>query len=716
MKRLSVIVSAAFVALALVASFFRIGALWGLDAWGAVSPLAALALAIVLVPQMLVRSAPDPLHALPRIRSRAARFVAVAAAAALVLWLLRSRTELWGERFSLAAAIKTGAYLPGAPLAAFIQREAYRFMNGIFLSSADSILTFFSICAGAAYAVLAIRAAGILFGEGEESDAARPAAAVLLSGGFMALFFGAGGTVPLAIVAALAFVTESIRFLRGKCPLALPAVLLAAAVLSHFSAAFLIPAFVYLVARGVRDPRSRRRSIEAGILFLVCLAAAEIALALAAKRPGVEQTVTLSATFSLDRHMLSNALNALLIAGPASVAAFALLAAGLRRPSRDSRGGDPSGERAFLAACALGAVAAIVVGANLVDGGLEWQMLAVTGPALSIWTLVELARERAGREHLKRAVLALFIAGLFNAIPLVLSGVSSRFAEKRLFDLDLAPGRAQMILGDFALERGELDAARARYLEATELDPSNELVKLRLGRIAMQKEEYPEAITHFLDAHELKPGDPHARYELADALIANRWYPEAIAQLETLTVAYPDSIAFWQRLGFALNNGNSYERAIAAYERALALDPKDEQNVKNLVSALLNRGAELQEAKRYDEARALYERVIATYPDDWRAYNNLATIEMRLEQYGKAREILEGALTQHPYESSLHFNMGIVLEKLGKPKEALQHMLLARDLDPMYSAAPLHIKRLEAKLGIKSSPPPDGAPAPNENP
>jgi hypothetical protein len=133
MKRLSVIVSAAFVALALVASFFRIGALWGLDAWGAVSPLAALALAIVLVPQMLVRSAPDPLHALPRIRSRAARFVAVAAAAALVLWLLRSRTELWGERFSLAAAIKTGAYLPGAPLAAFIQREAYRFMNGIFL-------------------------------------------------------------------------------------------------------------------------------------------------------------------------------------------------------------------------------------------------------------------------------------------------------------------------------------------------------------------------------------------------------------------------------------------------------------------------------------------------------------------------------------------------------------------------------------------------------
>jgi tetratricopeptide (TPR) repeat protein len=716
MKRLSIAISAAFVALALVASFFKPGALWGLDAWGAVSPLAALALAIVLVPQMFVRSAPDPLRILPRIRSRTARLGAVAAAAVLVLWLLRSRTELWGERFSLAAAIETGAYRPGAPLAAFIQREAYRFMNGIFLSSADSILTFFSICAGAAYAVLAIRAAGILFGEGDESDSARPAAAVLLSGGFAALFFGTGGTVPLAIVAALAFITESIRFLRGASGLALPAVLLAAAVLSHFSAAFLIPAFVYLVARGARDPRSRRRSLEAGGLFIVCLAAAEIAFALLARRPGVEQTITLAATFSLDRHMLSNAFNAILIAGPASVAAVALLAAGLRRPSRNSRDGDSSGERAFLRACALGAVAAIVLGANLVDGGLEWHMLAVTGPALSIWTLAELARERTGRERLKRAVLALFIAGLFNAIPLVLAGVSPRFAERRLSGLDLAPGRAQMIIGDFALERGELDTARARYLEAAERDPSNELVRSRLGRIAMKKEEYPEAISHFLDAQELKPGDPHARFELAEALIANRWFPEAIAQLETLTVAYPDSVAFWQRLGFALNNGNRYEPAIAAYERALALDPKDEQNVKNLVSALLNRGAELQEGKRYDEARALYERVIATYPDDWRAYNNLATIEMRLGHNGRAREILEGALMRYPYESSLHFNLGIVLERLGKPKEALQHMLLARDLDPIYSAAPPHIRRLEEELGIPHTAPPDSATAPNEIP
>jgi tetratricopeptide (TPR) repeat protein len=716
MKRFSIILPAGFIALALLASFLRIGALWGVGAWGAVAPLVALIVAIVVIPQMFVKSAPDPFRLIPRIGSRAARFAALAAAAALLLWLLRSRTELWGERFSLSAAIETGAYRPGAPLGTFIQRATYLFMNGIFLSDADSILTFFSICAGAAYAVLAIRAAGLLFGDRESSDAGHPAAAVLLTGGFVALFFGAGGTVQIAIVATLGFITESIRFLRGKGSLALPAVLLAAAILSHFSAAFLVPAFVYLLVRGTRAPGSRRQSLAAGMLFALCLAAAEIAFAMIAKRSALGQPVTLGARSSFGGQAFLNALNALLIAGPAAVAGVALLAAGARKKTQDAPGGAAPGELAFLKACAVSALAGIVLGADLVDGGLQWHMLAVTAPALSIYALGELKREIAGTAHLKRAVFALFLAGLFHTIPLVLVDMSPRPAEKRLFGLDLAPGRAEMVIADFALERGDLEKARASYLVSAEKDPSNALAKSRLGRIAMKREEYPEAITHFLDAHELRPDGTRERLDLAEALIANRWYPEAITHLESLTVAHPDSVAFWKRLGFALNNGNRYEPAVAAYETALALEPRDEQNVRNLVSALLNRGAELQTANRLDDARALYERVIATYPRDWRAYNNLATIEMKQGRLEEARELLDGALTLYPYESSLHFNMGIVLDKLGKYREALNHMRLARDFDPIYSAAPMHIERLEKKLGIWYSSRPDTGASPIKNP
>jgi len=700
MKRSWSMLFAGLLALTLLASFVWKSALWGLSAWGAVSPLAALACAIVIAAQLFLRPTGEAFDRIPRLRSGAARVLLIAAVAAALLWLLRSRHELWGERFTLGAAIEQGPYRPGAPLATLAQWALYRFMNAVFLTSEDSILTFFSIAAGTVYAVLAVRLAGLLFGAKRTGGESRLASAVLLSGGFVALFFGFGGNVPLALVAALAFITEALRFLRGKCTLALPAVLLAIAILSHLSAAYLVPAFAFLVARGTRLTSSRRESIVAGGLFVAFLAVAEVVFVRFGARSGL--STTLSLNLSLDRASFSNALNTLLVIGPTSATAVFLLVKNARRRPADASRIDVAGaELAFLTVCAISALAAFVIGSELPDGGLRWHLLATTGPAFSIYVLWALKGEFAEAAGFKRIAATLVLIGVFQTLPLVLVDAIPRAAEKRLLGLPLAPGRAETIIADFALEKGDLDRARAWYFASLNKNRANETAALSLGRIAMKQEEYAEAITHFLDAHELKPREPRYRFELAEALIAKRWFPEAIAQLETLTVACPDSVVFWRRLGFARNNGNRHESAIAAYEKALALESGNEENLRNLVSALLNRAAELQTAKEYDDARALYERVIEMYPRDWRAYNNLAIIEMNQGRLIKAHEILDGALRLHPYETSLHFNMGIVLEKLGRTKEALAHMRRAHDLDPVYSKAPMHIERLERKLGIR---------------
>jgi len=699
MKRSWIIFFIGLIGLTLLASFVWKSALWGLSAWGAVSPLAALACAIIIVPQLFLKTGGEAFDRIPRVTSRFLRVLFVVAFSAALFWLLRSRHELWGERFTLGAAVEKGPYRPGAPLATFAQWALYRFMNAVFLTSADSILTFFSIAAGALYAVFAVRVAGLLFGADGAGGAERLAAAVLLSGGYVALFFGFGGNVPIALVAALAFITESLRFLRGQCTLALSAILLVVAILSHLSAAYLVPAFAFLVARGLRARSSRRESIVAGGLFVAFFAVAEVVFVRFMGNSGLSPTLSLN--LSLDWASLSNAFNTLLIIGPASVAAVFLLVKNVRRrPADVSRIGVAATELAFLTVCAISALVAFVIGWTLPDGGLRWHLLATTAPALSIYVLWALKSEFAEAARFRKIAAALVLIGVFQTLPLVLVGAIPRAAERRLLDLSLAPGRAEMIIADRALEKGDLGKARTWYLASLGKNKTNELAEVRLGMIAMKREEYPEAITHFLDAHELKPREPRYRFELAEALIAKQWFPEAIAQLETLTVAYPESVAFWRRLGFARNNGNRYESAVAAYEKALALEPANEENLRNLVSALLNRAAELQTAKKYGDARALYERVIETYPREWRSYNNLAIIEMNQGRLMKAYELLDGALKLYPYETSLHFNLGIVLEKLGRDKEALAHMLTARDLDPIYSAAPMHIERLEGKLGI----------------
>jgi tetratricopeptide (TPR) repeat protein len=716
MKRSWLAFLTGFAALIVLASFVWKGALWGVSAWGVISPLAALAGAIVIVPQFFLRQPFDPFGRLPRIRPPALRFIVIVGVAIVVLWVLRWRHELWGERFSLVSSIEASPYRAAGPLATFLQWAIYRFMNAVFLSSPDAVITWVSIAAGALFAGIAVQAADLLFDDADTGDAGRLAAAVLLTGGFTALFFGAGGNVPVALAAVAAFIVQGLRHLRGKTSLVLPAVLLVLAVLSHVSAAYLVVPFAVLAARGLRSRESRRGSILAGIVFVLGLAAGELALTAVARRLGAHAGA-LSMTFALDRRSLSDALNTLLILGPAPIAAVLLLASGARKrgAARPAPGaatpesGPPAArgaELVFLAACALAALAAVILGSALVDGGLRWHILATAGPSLSIYAVWALRRELGGPERFARVASALFLLGVLNTLPLVIVDAVPAAAEKRLLALPLAPGRAEMIIGDFALEDGEVDTARTWYTASLDKNKRNETVELRLGRIAMQQEEYPEAITHFLNAHELDRASPHDRFELAEALIAKRWFPEAIAQLETLTVAYPDSVAFWRKLGFARNNGDRFAAAIEAYEEALSLEPGNEENVRNLVSALLNRAAELQLAKQYEQARALYTRAIAMYPHDWRAYNNLALIEMREGNLKRAYEILDGALQIFPFETSLHFNMGLVLEKLGRYKEALVHMETARELDPVYSQAPYHIERLEKRLGITHAPAP----------
>jgi tetratricopeptide (TPR) repeat protein len=716
MRRSLIILLIGLIALTLLASFLFKSALWGLSAWGAISPLVALACAVVFTPQLFLKTAPDPFRRLPRMRSHIARSLVIAAVSIAALWLLRSRHELWGERSSLGAAIETGAYRPTAPLATFVQWICYRFTNGIFLTDADSVITFFSIAAGALYVLLAVRAAGLLCDEDDAAEAKRLAAAALLSGGFAALFFGCGGNVPIALVGEIAFLTEAMRFLRGRGGLVRCSVFLAVAILSHLSAAFLIPAFVYLLARGLRLPGARRGPIAAGAAFILILAAGGIIPALIARQYGTGHSSTLSLRFAFDWAAASNVLNSLLIIGPASVAAVLLLIVRAGRASAETPRGAAREELSFLTIGALSALAALAAGSDLIDGGLRWHVLATTGPALSIYVLWVLKRESTGTERFKKALWALFLVGVFQTIPLIIINAVPRAAERRLIDLSIAPGRAEMIVADVALQRGDLAKARTWYLSSLAKNASNEIAELRLGRIAMKREEYAEAITHFLNASELDPSSAHNRFELAEALISKRWFPEAVAQLETLTVAYPESVAFWRKLGFALNNGNRYEQAVGAYEKALALEPDNEENLRNLVSALLNRAAELQSAKKNREARALYERVIEMYPMEWRSYNNLAVIEMNEGRMQEAYDILDGALKLHPFESSLHFNMGIVLEKLGRDREALSHMVRARDLDPMYSKAPAHIERLARKLGIWNPARPDSQVNPSESP
>ena len=90
-------------------------------------------------------------------------------------------------------------------------------------------------------------------------------------------------------------------------------------------------------------------------------------------------------------------------------------------------------------------------------------------------------------------------------------------------------------------------------------------------------------------------------------------------------------------LGLAKQGMKHHERALASFDRVIALAP-------DFAGAYNNRGISLHALKRYDEALASYDKAIALKPDDSAAYTNRAMTLHALDRYQDTLESCEKAV------------------------------------------------------------------------
>ncbi len=140
------------------------------------------------------------------------------------------------------------------------------------------------------------------------------------------------------------------------------------------------------------------------------------------------------------------------------------------------------------------------------------------------------------------------------------------------------------------------------------------------------------------------------------------------------------------------DRGRDYERAIRAYEKAIALDPK-------FVEAYNNLGVLYQERGLYEKALEVFEKGIEVAPTYEKIFNNLGTLLLLRGRYGKAKEAFERALSINPRNLESHINLGIVLKKEGRWDQALESFRSALSLDPTHAETHYNIGLFYDQLG-----------------
>lgn len=696
----------AFIVLIIAASTSQETLLWGASSWRSVSLTTATIFAAALL-LLLVGRIRGGLAKILDIPDRFSRKAAIAAVAALfvMMWLLRSRHFLWGDGYSMGLAVEHGiTVLPSAPLATALSRAFFELLNRLLFWNSFETSALLSVFSGLLFA------AAVRESLRDNGNSSFPAAAIALTGGYFAIFLGLGGAAPLAAAGTGLFIYLSILRLRGGAiPLVLPVLAAAVAIMIHLSNIFLAAPLLYLLISAALRRESRLEAITSAGTLAACWIAADLAASRLAGLPGMSAHLagaTARAFSSLTgtgtAGAFSLAFNSLVLAGPAALLAviLALSSAG-KRGVRDDR----QGIMGFLLVTAISAAILIFLAAPVVRGGLRWELVVPASATMAIYAAAALRSRAASTKEFKAFAILIAALGIFHLIPVVVTDFSLDAGEKRILDLPLPAGRGATIIGAQAWHSRDYEKASEWWSRASSEDPGNAEIWHRFGMAKMKLEDPLEAITYFHRASEIDPENHIYRTSLAEAYIEHRWFREASEELQALVSVFPDSARLWTRLGYACNHGNMYTTAVESYKRALELDPENRDYIRNLTSAVLNRGAELQKEGDFDGARKLYRYARQLYPENWVSLNNIATLEMELENWESARKILAAALKDHRDSPQLHFNMSVVLEKLGEYRKALEHLRAAAMLDRFNPPSNEHVERLMKKAEADSSGP-----------
>lgn len=268
-------------------------------------------------------------------------------------------------------------------------------------------------------------------------------------------------------------------------------------------------------------------------------------------------------------------------------------------------------------------------------------------------------------------------------------------ALERAVALGLSDATTWTLRGEALKRGGKSLEALANFSEALRIDPQHWDALIAAGMVCLEGDKFGEAAEAFSRAAKVRPTDALAYFgraraarglgnlqaALFDADRALELSPndaetfalrmqvkrelgrraEALEDCERALAIKPSSLLHANK-GVLLEELQRPEEAIACYERAFELDPRNWIALQNLGGALVQLG-------RGEEALAACEAKLAASPGNHELLTVKGMILLVLRRYDESVAALDGAVTAQPDDSCAHFYKGLALLTQGKLRE-----------------------------------------------
>jgi tetratricopeptide (TPR) repeat protein len=264
-------------------------------------------------------------------------------------------------------------------------------------------------------------------------------------------------------------------------------------------------------------------------------------------------------------------------------------------------------------------------------------------------------------------------------------------------------------LGVEFAQKGQHDAAMARFRQAVEIRPTYAMAHKNLGIELQKAGRSDEAMAHFQKALDVKPDLGEAHYNIALLLQKNGREDEAITHYQKALENKWHVAECHNYLGLAFLNKGDLDQASWHYRKALEIRP-DYAEAHNNLGTVLGRQGQVEEAQRQ------FLKAVEIKPDFVLARENLRRLSqdkgqsngiapaengtdpaisdlgfgIMLAQEGNLDEAVvqfQKVLELKPAYAEAHYNMGFALQKKGLWKDAKAHYEKAVELKPDYAKA-----------------------------
>jgi Flp pilus assembly protein TadD len=216
------------------------------------------------------------------------------------------------------------------------------------------------------------------------------------------------------------------------------------------------------------------------------------------------------------------------------------------------------------------------------------------------------------------------------------------------------------------------------------------------GTVYFLNQDFLNAAVAWKKSEAIAPLDPRLQFSLAMAYVRIHHSEWARPLLEALTAHDPNNAVYPFWLGRLDYDKHEYNGAIRHFQHAIELDSTMARAYDNLGLCYYYQNQNTLAVTNYNKAIALERNT--PHPSPW-PYLNLAITQQFLNQLQEAEANLRQALQLDPQFAQAHFQLGTVLEDLGRNEEAVTELRQAAALDAAYAEPHMALARIYHKLG-----------------